>query len=181
MMPIPINNNKRNPLLNWEIHPGRNWKVNPEKNWKINPTRNWDINPKRNWQINPQRNWQINPKRNWQINPQRNWQINPQRNWQINPQKNYVIDPFRSNDILGYFVCSVENCDCCYFTVHANTQGLMLIFDANKELYCFAVGALNTFAVFSSSDLSYLGFLCSNETGGFNWFTKEGLWNWFLT
>ncbi len=173
MTPVPINNSKRNPLLNWEVHPGRNWKVNPEKSWKINPARNWIINPQRNWQINPQRNWQINPQRNWQINPQRNWQIDPQKNW--------VIDPFRSNDISGHYICSVENCDCCYFTVQANTQGLMLIFNANKEFCCFAVGAQNTFAVFSSSDLSYLGFMCPNDQGGYNWFTKEGLWGWFLT
>ena len=162
---VPINNNKRNPLFNYEIDPGRIWQINPTKNWRINPIKNWEINP----------------QRNWQINPQRNWQINPQRNWQINPNKNYIIDPFRSNDITGSYVCSVGNNNCYYFTINTNNKDVVLIFNGNKEFCCFAVVALNIFSVFSSLDLSYLGYMCPNEKGGYNWFTKEGLWSWFLT
>ena len=159
----------------------RNFSRNPFQSMQVNPVRNWQINPARNCQINPARNWQINPARNWQINPARNWQIDPARNMQIDPRKNMILDPMRSLNISGYYVCSVTDSKCLYFTVKAPTQNVILFFDADQTFCFFAVGALDCYAVFTATDMSYAGVLCPNGAGRFNWFSRDGEWQYFMT
>lgn len=159
----------------------RNSLRNPMQSMLVNPARNWQITPARNWQINPARNWQINPARNWQINPARNWLINPARNMQIDPHRNMLIDPMRSLNIPGYYICSVANNNCYYFTVKTQSQNVFLIFDANKTLCYYAAGVLDCYAVFSSVDMSYVGTLCPNGAGRYNWFSQNGEWLYFFT
>ena len=180
-MLIPIKTASRNPASSYQVNPVHNWQINPVRNWQINPVRNWQINPVRNWQINPVRNWQINPVRNWQINPVRNWQINPARNWQINPVRNIMIDPFRALSIPGDYICSTHDFSCQYFTVKPSSQEILLIFDADKN-YCFlATGNSGCYSVFSANDYSYIGYLCPNSAGKFNWFDLNANWQFFFT
>ena len=176
-----IRNISRNPFQSMQVNPARNWQINPARNWQINPTRNWQINPARNWQINPVRNWQINPVRNWQINPVRNWQINPARNWQIDPHRNMLIDPIRSLNIPGFYICSVADNNCYYFTVRTQSQNVIFFFDANKNVRYFAVGVSDCYAVFSLIGMIYEGFLCPNGAGRYNWFSLNGEWQYFFT
>ena len=159
----------------------KNISRNPVHNIQVNPVRNWQINPVRNWQINPARNWQINPVRNWQINPVRNWQINPTRNMQIDPHRNIILNPIYSQDIPGYYVWSVADSKCLYFTVKALTQNVFLFFDADQTFCFFAVGALDCYAVYTAADMKYVGSLCPNGAGRFNWFSQDGKWQFFLT
>ena len=181
MNTIAIRIISRNPIQSLQANPMRNWQINPMRNWQINPMRNWQINPMRNWQINPMRNWQINPAHNWHINPLRNMQIDPNRNMQIDPRRNIALDPMRSLNIPGYYVCSAADSNCYYFTVKALTQNIILIFDANKIFSFYAVGTIDCYAVFSVNDMSYVGTLCPNGTGRYNWFTLNGEWQYFFT
>ena len=181
MNTIAIRIISRNPIQSLQVDPMRNWQINPMRNWQINPMRNWQINPMRNWQINPMRNWQINPMRNWQINPMRNWQINPLRNMMIDPRRNMTLDPMKSLNIPGCYVCSVADSNCYYFTVKPPTRNFILIFDANKNFCFFAVGTVDCYAIFSASDMSYVGTLCPNGAGRYNWFTHNGEWQYFFT
>ena len=180
-MSIPIKAISRNPANSFQVNPARNWQINPARNWQINPARNWQINPARNWQINPARNWQIYPARNWQINPARNWQINPARNMQVNPVHNIMIDPFRSLNIPGCYVNNVQDFTCTYFTVKAETQDVFLIFDANRIFSFFAAGNAGCYAVYTVATFEYVGFLCPNGAGKYNWFDLNGNWLYFLT
>ena len=173
MNSIAIKNISRNPVQSIQ--------VNPVRNWQINPIRNWQINPIRNWQINPIRNWQINPIRNWQINPIRNWQINPARNMQIDPRRNMNLDPMSSLNIPGYYICSVSDLNCYYFTVKVPIQDVILIYDANKAFCFFAVGVSDSYSIFSASDFAYVGYLCPNNAGRYNWFSQNGEWLYFFT
>ena len=181
MNPIAIRNITRNPLQSMQVNPARNWQINPARNWQINPARNWQINPARNWQINPARNWQINPARNWQINPARNWLIDPVRNMQVDPRRNMIIDPTRAFNIPGYYICSVADSICYYFTVRSQIQNVHLVFDANRNFVFFAVGMLDCYAIFSKSDYGYVGTLCPNGAGRYNWFSLNGEWQYFFT
>ena len=162
-------------------NPVQSLQVNPMRNWQINPARNWQINPIRNWQINPGRNWLINPGRNWLINPLRNMQIDPNRNMMIDPHRNITLDPTKSLNIPGYYVCSVADNNCYYFTVKTPSQNIILIFDANNSFCFFAVGANDCYAVFSINDMSYVGTLCPNGVGRYNWFALNGQWLYFFT
>ena len=181
MNTIAIRNITRNPLQSMQVNPARNWQINPARNWQINPARNWQINSARNWQINPARNWQINPARNWMVNPSRNWLIDPARNMQIDPCRNFLIDPMHSFNIPGFFICSVADYSCYYFTVKTQAQNVFLVFDANKNFCFFATGILDCYAVFSSVDMSYVGTLCPNGAGKYNWFSLNGEWLYFFT
>ena len=67
------------------------------------------------------------------------------------------------------------------FTVKTQIQNVFLIFDANKNFTFFAVGKLDCYAVFSSADMSYVGTLCPNGVGRYNWFSPNGEWLYFFS
>ena len=160
-MPIPIKENSRNPLLNWQLNPFRNWQIDPSRNWQIDPSRNWQIDPSRNWQIDPSRNWQINPSRNWQINPARNWQIDPSRNWQV--------DPFRATFLKGNYVTRVRDLSCEYFAVDTPNSNVKIIYNSSGAMVYWAACANSCWAIYNMS-FRYVGFLCPNINGGYHWF-----------
>ena len=177
-MAILIRNNSRNPLTSWSVNPARNWQIDPTRNWQIDPTRNWQIDPARNWQVNPNRNWQVNPNRNWQVNPNRNWHINPLRNWQINPLKKSALNPSSIN-FRGLYAVSPRSAECNYFIVKTDLSNVMLGYDEFITFNFIIVGINNVFSVFSM-DLEYIGFLCPNSQGGYNWFDLEKKWLYFI-
>ena len=177
-MAIIIRNNSRNPHQSWAVNPTRNWQIDPTRNWQIDPTRNWQIDPARNWQIDPNRNWQVNPTRNWQVNQNRNWHINPLRNWHINPLKNSTLNPSNYN-FKGFYVISAQTTECNYFLVKTELSNVMLGYDELNTCKYIVVGINNVFSVFSI-ELEYVGFLCPNSQGGYNWFDLEKKWLYFV-
>ena len=135
----------------------------------------------RNITRNPLQSMQVNPARNWQINPARNWLIDPVRNMQVDPRRNIIIDPTRAFNIPGYYICSVADSICYYFTVRSQIQNVHLVFDANRNFVFLAVGMLDCYAIFSKSDYGYVGTLCPNGAGRYNWFSLNGEWQYFFT
>ena len=122
-----------------------------------------------------------NPAINTVINPARNWQINPARNWQVDPIQNSQIDPFRSLNIPGYYINSVQDLTCNYFTVKTGVKNVFLIFDAQKVFSYFSVENAGCHSLFSTSNFEYIGFLCPNNAGKYNWFDLNGNWLYFFT
>lgn len=95
---------------------------------------------------------------------------------QTDPRKNMLIDSMRSFDIPGYYISFVADYECCYFTVKTQIQDVFLIFDANKNFCFFAARKLDFYAVFPSANMSYVGTLCPNGVGRYNWFSPNGEW-----
>ena len=100
---------------------------------------------------------------------------------QVDPRRNMIIDPTRAFNIPGYYICSVADSICYYFTVRSQIQNVHLVFDANRNFVFWAVGMLDCYAIFSKSDYGYVGTLCPNGAGRYNWFSLNGEWQYFFT
>ena len=177
-MSIIIRNNFRNPKNSWIVNPLCNWEIDPKRNWQIDPKRNWQIDPKRNWEIDPKRNWQIDPVRNWQVNPARNWQINSVRNWQVNPARNYTINPNNVN-FKGLYVVKKSSLECDYYLVKTVLSNVLLGYDEGNNYTYLLIGVNNVYSIYDN-EIKYIGYLCPNSKGGYNWFDINGNWVYFL-
>ena len=97
-----------------------------------------------------------NPQINSSINPKVNASINPQRNLSLNPNSNFSLVPTKPL-FSGLYV----------FDLDGNVAGV-------------AVRANPRFLVFFDAQVKWVGYFCSNNAGGYNWFNVDGNWLGFF-
>lgn len=164
--------------------------INPvaSKDPRVNPT----LNPHFNYTINPNSNYLINPNSNYLINPYSNYLINPLSNYTLNPKSNPYINPHNysfSGQIVYDLSLNVK-----YFIVKASEE-VILFYDVELNWRYFGVKAKGEdqkkvnknkeeahpviYVVFDLNN-RWVGYMVSNGSGGFNYFSLTNQWLYFV-
>lgn len=161
-------------------NPKKDWSINPIHTWSINPIHTWVINPIHTWAINPIHTWSINPVHTWALNPHHRWALNPVHTWGLNPRRTPLLRP-DSSSFKGYLVVDKNTDLALYYTVDCNVQeDVLLIFDGADNPAFVAVGRAGGYSIFNYNDMEYVGYMASNGKGGYNWFSTDGEWLYYV-
>ena len=153
---------------------------NPKKDLSINPDHTWSINPIHTWSINPIHTWSINPIHTWSINPVHTWSLNPHHTWSINPRQTPSLKP-NSSSFKGYLVVDKNTDIAVCYTVDCDTNvDVLLVFDGADNPVFVAVGRAGGYSIFNYNDMEYVGYMASNGKGGYNWFSTDGEWFYYV-
>jgi len=182
----------KDPRVNPTLNPHFNYTINPNSNYLINPNSNYLINPYSNYLINPNSNYLINPNSNYLINPYSNYLINPLSNYTLNPKSNPYINPHNysfSGQIVYDLSLNVK-----YFIVKASEE-VILFYDVELNWRYFGVKAKGEdqkkvnknkeeahpviYVVFDLNN-RWVGYMVSNGSGGFNYFSLTNQWLYFV-
>ena len=161
-------------------NPNKDRSINPIHTWSINPIHTWSINPIHTWAINPIHTWSINPVHTWALNPHHTWALSPVHTWGLNPRRTPSLRP-DSSRFKGYIVVDKNTDLALYYTVDCNVQeDVLLIFDGADNPAFVAVGRAGGYSIFNYNDMEYIGYLASNGKGGYNWFSTDGEWLYYV-
>ena len=161
-------------------NPNKDRSINPIHTWSINPIHTWSINPIHTWAINPIHTWSINPVHTWALNPHHTWALSPVHTWGLNPRRTPSLRP-DSSRFKGYIVVDKTTDLALYDTVDCNVQeDVLLIFDGADNPAFVAVGRAGGYSIFNYNDMEYIGYLASNGKGGYNWFSTDGEWLYYV-
>lgn len=155
-----------NPSVYKHLNPFCNPSINPDSNSAINPSLNWNINPIQTVSYNPNSNNNINPIINNIFNPQRNQILNPVFSKSLWPDAyawngRYIFD--EHSNILGY--------------ISQASQDVMICFNNKMEWNGYFVKASDKlFNFFSITGVWTGNFLCTDNAGGYNFFSKDCKW-----
>ena len=144
-----------------------------------NPKRDWSINPDHTWAINPIHTWSINPVHTWALNPHHTWALNPVHTWAINPRHTPSLKP-NSPSFKGYLVVDKNTDMALYYTVDCKVNDVLLVFDGADNPAFVAVGRAGGYSVFNFETMEYVGYMASNGKGGYNWFSVNGEWLYYV-
>ena len=160
-------------------NPKRDLSINPDHTWAINPIHTWAINPIHTWAINPIHTWSINPVHTWALNPHHTWALNPVHTWAINPRHTPSLKP-NSPSFKGYLVVDKNTDMALYYTVDCKVNDVLLVFDGADNPAFVAVGRAGGYSVFNFETMEYVGYMASNGKGGYNWFSVNGEWLYYV-
>ena len=161
-------------------NPKNDWSINPDHTWAINPKHTWAINPVHTWAINPIHTWSINPVHTWALNPHHTWALNPTHTWALNPRHTPSLKP-NSSSFKGYLIVDKKTDIAVYYTVDCNvSQDVLLIFDGADNPAFVAVGRAGGYSLFNYETMAYVGYMASNGKGGYNWFSTDGDWMYYV-
>ena len=161
-------------------NPKKDWAINPVHTWSINPIHTWAINPVHTWSINPIHTWSINPVHTWALNPHHTWALNPVHTWAVNPRRMPALKP-NSPIFKGYLVVDVKTDIAIYYTVDCKVkEDVLLVFDGADNPVFVAVGRAGGYSIFNYGDMAYIGYLASNGKGGYDWFSTNGEWLYYV-
>jgi hypothetical protein len=157
-------------------------KHDPAVNLHLSPFINRDINPDSNSFINPEANWNINPVQSTEYNPSKNEKINPLLNLSYNPQQNQVLNPLFIKNLWpddaswdGQYIFGERNELKGYIT--RASQEVILCFNNQMEWDGYFVKASEKlFNHFSVTGVWTGKFLCTDNNGGYNLFSKDCKW-----
>ena len=152
---------------------------NPKRDLSINPDHTWAINPIHTWAINPIHTWSINPVHTWALNPHHTWALNPVHTWAINPRHTPSLKP-NSPSFKGYLVVDKNTDMALYYTVDCKVNDVLLVFDGADNPAFVAVGRAGGYSVFNFETMEYVGYMASNGKGGYNWFSVNGEWLYYV-
>ena len=144
-----------------------------------NPKRDWSISPDHTWAINPIHTWSINPVHTWALNPHHTWALNPVHTWAINPRHTPSLKP-NSPSFKGYLVVDKNTDMALYYTVDCKVNDVLLVFDGADNPAFVAVGRAGGYSVFNFETMEYVGYMASNGKGGYNWFSVNGEWLYYV-
>ena len=57
---------------------------------------------------------------------------------------------------------------------------VLLVFDGADNPVFVAVGRAGGYSIFNYGDMAYIGYLASNGKGGYNWFSTNGEWLYYV-
>lgn len=154
-----------NPKVDPMRDPNFNGKFNPLLNQQINPVFVSNINPKYNSSLNPATSVMLNPNMNALINPNSNAEINPVFTSDLNPDYNFNIRPHVNVFKYVYELESSNEMDNTKIKLGEKQFrfGGVLVKTNNENVF-----------IYFDADDNYAGFVVSNGTGGFNFFSTQG-------
>ncbi|MCR5819827.1 MAG: hypothetical protein K6F94_02595 [Bacteroidaceae bacterium] len=161
-------------------NPKKDWSINPDHTWAINPIHTWAINPIHTWAINPIHTWSINPVHTWALNPHHTWALNPAHTWSLNPRHTPSLRP-NSSSFEGYLVIDKNSDHAIYYTVDCKAEvDVLLVFDGADNPAFVAVGRAGGYSLFDYKTMEYVGYMASNGKDGYNWFSVDGEWHYYV-
>lgn len=160
-------------------NPKRDWTINPDHTWAINPKHTWAINPEHTWAINPIHTRSINPVHTWALNPHHTWALNPVHTLAINPRHTLSLKP-NSSSFNGYLVVDKNTDMALYYTVDCKVNDVLLIFDGADNPVFVAVSRAGGYSIFNFETMEYVGYMASNGKEGYNWFSVNGEWLYYV-